>query len=401
MVEKKEITQEENVRDRGINMVKFIRKRDGRLDHFDINKIAVAIYKSLQATDASHSYEEALLIANDVFSKLVETDTELPTVELIQDIVEETLIEKGYIRTAKAYILYRADRTRFRERKSQMMKTLEEITYHKTDASSLNVSLNETFDVDTDFVELTKSCTPLDVQELFLDGFTVSNHMFREPSSISTYSALLCIAIESMQGDISVMHFDSAMAIGVRKSFKKYYFKNLKKCLDLLTDLSSKDIISLLQSLEVEPTLENKDYFIKEKEILSAYLDEKLISKIQTYTMKESYEETDKETYQAMEALVHNLNTMNSRSFLNKTLVSLVYGRDTSKAGRMVINNILLTTDAGVGNGETASFPVQIFEVEDNINAKEDDPNYDLFLFATDVSTKRIFPYFSYIKNPN
>ena len=207
-------------------MIKFIRKRDGRLDHFDINKIAVAIYKSLQATDASLDYNVALSIANDVFSKLEETETDLPTVELIQDIVEETLIEKGYIRTAKAYILYRADRTRFRERKSQMMKTLEEITYHNHDESSLNESLNASFDENTDFVELTKSYEPLDVQELFLDGFTVSNHMFREPNSILTYSALLCIAIESSENSVSIINFDSAMAIGVRKSFKKYYFKN-------------------------------------------------------------------------------------------------------------------------------------------------------------------------------
>ena len=378
-------------------MIKFIRKRDGRLDHFDINKIAVAIYKSLQATDASLDYNVALSIANDVFSKLEETETDLPTVELIQDIVEETLIEKGYIRTAKAYILYRADRTRFRERKSQMMKTLEEITYHNHDESSLNESLNASFDENTDFVELTKSYEPLDVQELFLDGFTVSNHMFREPNSILTYSALLCIAIESSENSVSIINFDSAMAIGVRKSFKKYYFKNLKKCLDLLTDLNSKEVISTLQSIDEEPSLENKDYLNKEKEILSTYLDNALIQKIQSYTMKESYEETDKETYQAMEALVHNLNTMNSRHVTSQSLVSLNYGRDTSKAGRMVINNLLLTTNEGVGNGETASFPIQIFEVEDGINAKELDPNYDLFLLATDVSSKRIFPYFSYV----
>ena len=382
-------------------MIKFIRKRDGRLDHFDINKIAVAIYKSLQATDASLNYDDALAIANDVFSKLEETQTDLPTVELIQDIVEETLIEKGYIRTAKAYILYRADRTRFRERKSQMMKTLEEITYHKNDDSSLNESLNVAYDENVDFVALTKQCAQLDVAELFLDGFTVGVNVFREPSSISTYSALLCIAIESKlheeQNGQAVLHFDKAMALGVKKSFKKYYFKNLKKCLDLLTDLSSKDIVSSLQSLLEEPSLENQVYFQKEKEILSSYLDENLVKKIQSYTLKESYEETDKETYQAMEALVHNMNTMNSRNFSKTSLVSLVYGRDTSKEGRMVINNLLLTTQAGVGNGETPVFPIQIFEVEESVNAKEEDPNYDLFLLATDVSAKRLFPYFSYV----
>ena len=382
-------------------MIKFIRKRDGRLDRFDIDKIAVAISKALQATDASLDYDVALSIANDVFSKLVETETDLPTVELIQDIVEETLIEKGYIRTAKAYILYRADRTRFRERKSQMMKTLEEITYHKENDSFFNESLNESFDENTDFVELTKSSSLLDVQQLFLDGFTVGTHMFREPNSILTYSALLCIAIESKiheeQIGQSVINFDKAMALGVKKSFAKYYYKNLKKCLDLLTELSSKDMIALLKELEEVPSLSDCSYYKKEKEILLKYLDNDLINKIQSYTKKESYEETDKETYQAMEALVHNLNTLHSRNLSNNLLVSLVYGRDTSKEGRMVINNILLTTNAGVGNGETPVFPIQIFEVEDSINAKEEDPNYDLFLFATVVSTKRIFPYFSYV----
>ncbi|MDC6270649.1 ATP cone domain-containing protein, partial [Lysinibacillus sphaericus] len=109
-------------------MIEYIRKRDGRMDQFDVNKIAGAIYKAFQATEAKYGLDAAIDLAHVVEHKLEDRHTELPTVELVQDTVEDTLIEKGYVRIAKAYILYRAERTRSRDRKSRLMKTLEEIT---------------------------------------------------------------------------------------------------------------------------------------------------------------------------------------------------------------------------------------------------------------------------------
>lgn len=118
-------------------MIEYIRKRDGRMDHFDVNKIAGAIYKAFQATDAKYDLDKAIEVANEVEEKLESRHSELPTVELVQDTVEETLISKGYVRIAKAYILYRAERTRSRDRKSRLMKTLEEITFQDAKDSDL------------------------------------------------------------------------------------------------------------------------------------------------------------------------------------------------------------------------------------------------------------------------
>lgn len=118
-------------------MIEYIRKRDGRMDRFDVNKIAGAIYKSFQATEAKYDLDKAIEVAHIVEEKLEARHTELPTVELVQDTVEETLIEKGFVRIAKAYILYRAERTRSRNRKSRLMRTLEEITFQDAKSSDL------------------------------------------------------------------------------------------------------------------------------------------------------------------------------------------------------------------------------------------------------------------------
>jgi ribonucleoside-triphosphate reductase len=118
------------------------------------------------------------------------------------------------------------------------------------------------------------------------------------------------------------------------------------------------------------------------------------------YAKETAWRETDKATYQAMEALVHNLNTMNSRAGAQVPFSSLNYGTDTSEQGRMVIRNLLLATEAGLGDGETPIFPVQIFKVKEGVNYNEGDPNYDLFKLAMRVSAKRLFPNFSFLDAP-
>lgn len=425
-------------------MIQNIRKRDGRMVEFDVMKIAGAIYKAFQATEAKYDLETAIEVAHIVEEKLEERHTELPTVELVQDTVEETLIEKGYVRIAKAYILYRAERTRSRDRKSRLMRTLEEITFQDAKSSDLkrenaNVNadapmgtmlkygaesakqFNEMFvlnplhsaahkagDIhihDMDFLTLTTTCCQIDIVKLLKDGFSTGHGVLREPNSISTYSALTCIAIQSNQNDQhggqAIVNFDYGMAEGIKKSYRKWYFKNLQKALELLTDLDANETVNEAKKIAIDPSIEDQGYLKLETELLKQNgLDNKMIQTIQTFTLEQTFEETDRETLQAMEALVHNLNTMNSRAGAQVPFSSINYGMDTSPEGRMAIKNVLLATEAGLGRGETPIFPIQIFRVKEGVNYNEGEPNYDLFKLACRVSAKRLFPNFSFMDSP-
>ena len=422
-------------------MIQYIRKRDGRMDVFDVNKIAGAIYKAFQATEAKYGLDAAIHLAHIVEQKLEDRHTELPTVELVQDTVEETLIEKGYVRIAKAYILYRAERTRSRDRKSRLMKTLEEITFQDAKDSDLkrenaNVNadapmgtmlkygaeaakqFNEMFvlnplhsaahrsgDIhihDMNFLTLTTTCTQIDIIDLFKGGFSTGHGVLREPNSITTYSALTCIAIQSNQNDQhggqAIVNFDYGMAEGIKKSYRKWYLKAIEEALTLLTDVNVADVMAQLKSLDHQPSLSCQNYAIEEKGVLMHnHISPQIIERIQKFASERAYQDTDKETYQAMEALIHNLNTMNSRAGAQVPFSSLNYGMDTSVEGRMAIRNVLLATEAGLGGGETPIFPIQIFRVKEGINYQKGEPNYDLFQLACRVSAKRLFPNFSFV----
>ncbi len=198
------------------------------------------------------------------------------------------------------------------------------------------------------------------------------------------------------------------MALGVKKTYKKAYRQNLLKSIELLIDDIdlTDNLNNIFKILEKEynlvPTLSNVDeYMKKEAEYLNELLDDsELIEKIQKFAQKNAYKDTDRKTYQAMEALIHNLNTMHSRAGAQIPFSSINYGTDTSIEGRMVMRNLLLSTEAGLGNGETPIFPIQIFKVKEGINYNEGDPNYDLFKLACRVSAKRLFPNFSFIDAP-
>lgn len=427
-------------------MIENIRKRDGRLVSFETDKIAGAIYKAFEACGGKYELKTAIDIAKMVENKLEKKKSALPTVELVQDTVEEVLIEQGYVRVAKAYILYRANRTRERDMRSRLMKTFEEITFADSKDSDLkrenaNVNadapmgtmlkygaeaakqFNEMFvlnpkharahingDIhihDMDFLTLTTTCCQIDIVKLFEKGFSTGHGVLREPNSISVYAALACIAIQSNQNDQhggqAIPNFDYGMAPGVKKSYIKHFYDNLAKAITLLAKLDGdKIVVSVKEQIQLQPTLDVDLKFNQMlKEILIANnIDEPILDEIIDFTISSAYKETDKETYQAMEAFIHNLNTMHSRAGAQVPFSSINYGMDTSSEGRMVMRNILLATEAGLGHGETPIFPIQIFRVKEGINYNEGEPNYDLFKLACKTSAKRLFPNFSFIDAP-
>ena len=425
-------------------MIENIRKRDGRLVPFELDKIAGAIYKAFQACSSKYELKTALEIAEIVEKNLEKKQSALPTVELVQDTVEEVLIEQGFVRVAKAYILYRANRTRERDMRSRLMKTFEEITFSESKNSDLkrenaNVNadapmgtmlkygteaakqFNEMFvlkpkharahangDIhihDMDFLTLTTTCCQIDIKRLFENGFSTGHGVLRSPNSISVYAALACIAIQSNQNDQhggqAIPNFDYGMAPGVAKSYIKHFYHNLAKAISLLENMDGEKIATTIKNkLVLKPTLDNNEEFntaIK-TELLNNNI--KNIDTIIEFSNKTAYQETDKETYQAMEAFIHNLNTMHSRAGAQVPFSSINYGMDTSSEGRMVMKNVLLATEAGLGHGETPIFPIQIFRVKEGINYNEGEPNYDLFKLACRTSAKRLFPNFSFVDAP-
>ena len=431
-------------------MLRMIIKRDGREVAFDRVKIADAIYKAAQVL-GGNDYEMAQDLAQKVEDYVEATiQGHTPTVEEVQDAVEHTLIENGHARTAKEYILYRAERTRVREMNTRLMKTLEDLTFK--DAVDNDVKReNANIDGDTamgtmlkygsesakqfyemyvlnprhakahrdgdihihdlDFLTLTTTCCQIDIVKLFKDGFSTGHGFLREPNDIQSYSALACIAIQSNQNDQhggqSIPNFDYGMAIGVAKTYSKLYTKNLAKAAEILegkSDLeeSFKEIKRKVYAESgVKPRLEaSEEYCHLEAPYLAEIVGEEAVEKLQKFAVKYSEKETDRATYQAMEALVHNLNTMHSRAGAQVPFSSINYGTDTTPEGRMVIRNILLAEDAGLGNGETPIFPIHIFKVKEGINYNESDPNYDLFKLACRVSAKRLFPNFSFLDAP-
>ena len=263
-----------------------------------------------------------------------------------------------------------------------------------------------------DFYTLTTTCCQIELRKLFKGGFSTGHGVLREPNDIQSYAALACIAIQSNQNDQhggqSVCDFDYGLAEGVRKTYRRLFKKHIAEACDLLTDIEDDRGFTegLLERIEGETgkiaTLEMDPAF---REALvagmrEAGLDDQLIERIIGYAEKNASRDTDRSTFQAMEALVHNLNTMHSRAGAQTPFSSVNYGMDTSPEGRMVIKNMLLATEEGLGSGETPIFPVQIFRVKEGVNYNPEDPNYDLFKLAMHCSAKRLFPNFSFLDAP-
>ncbi len=433
-------------------MISSIIKRDGRVVLYDQNKIAAAILKAMEATKEGDA-ADAARVANDVERELeAEYPDTSPDIESIQDRVEKQLMNHGFNESAKAYILYRANRTRAREANTALMHTIDEIT--KSDAASSDLkrdnanidgntamgsmlqigsagakAYNEAYllrpehakahregDIhihDFDFYSLTTTCCQIDILKLFHGGFSTGHGYLREPQSIASYAALAAIAIQSNQNDQhggqSIPNFDYAMAEGIAKSYRKIFIRNLTSIIEDKLDIddASEQVKELISSVEEDkdekPKLENTPEFdttVKEA-LSSAFGISKAESeKILNRTKERSVAQTDKETYQAMEGFVHNLNTMHSRAGAQTPFSSINYGTDTTPEGHMAIRNILMALDAGMGHGETCIFPIHIFKVKEGVNYNPEDPNYDLFKLSCKVSAKRLFPNFVFLDAP-
>ncbi len=432
-------------------MIDTIVKRDGREMPFESDKIAQAVRKAFEATGQKKSEETCDGIARQVVRAAEEKGYAKPTVEQIQDLVEAALIEDGYVRTAKAYILYRAERTRARDMQTRLMKIYEDITYKPAKDSDIkreNANINgdtamgmmlrygsegakqfndmyvlkpehaqahREGDIhihDMDFLTLTTTCCQIDLLKLFKGGFCTGHGTLREPNDISSYSALACIAVQSNQNDQhggqSIVNFDYGLAPGVKKTFRKRYRDNVVRGLELMEgdgkdyEALERETMEALAKEGLHPELAgSEEYLRREKALLTEKgLEAELVDKVQKFALSHAEKETDRATYQAMEALIHNLNTMHSRAGAQIPFSSINYGMDTSPEGRMVMRNVLLATEAGLGNGETPIFPIQIFRVKEGINYNPGEPNYDLFKLACRVSAKRLFPNFSFQDAP-
>lgn len=438
-------------------MINFVKKRDGRIIPFNEDRITRAIFLAASnVAEKEHKVpdyklseqltQEVVKLLNSKFSNL------LPGVEDVQNAVIKVLIETGHAKTSEEYIIYRTERNRIRNSKTRLMKAIEEITFEDANDADIkreNANINgntamgtmlqygstvskefckthllkpehsfahDNGDIhihDMDFLNMgTLTCCQIDLEKLFKDGFSTGHGFLREPNDIISYAALAAIAIQSDQNDQhggqSIPFFDYGLAQGVYKTFKKFYISNLSKALKLFKGLDNNDEIkSIVYKTEEETNTKvgitkNEIYLLKESSELKEKfnLDDDFVKMIQNFAFDEAYKETDRRTYQAMEAFIHNLNTMHSRAGAQVPFSSINFGTDTTQEGRMVTKNVLLSLEKGLGNGETAIFPILIFKVKEGISLNPGDPNYDLFKLSCRVSAKRLFPNFSFLDAP-
>lgn len=426
-------------------------KRNGKKVDFDGTKIALAIKKGFdsikdpETDEVKYNEKDIHRVYHAVISRIEKTygENDKINIEDIQDLIEEELHKKHFDDVAKSFSEYRERRNLSREmffedkKRHKFLKTLEGLglkTAHEEDLKRENANIDgdtamgtmlqygstiskeftkaylmkpkfaEAHDEgdihihDMDFMAMgTTTCCQIDLNRLFKGGFSTGHGHLREPNDIMSYSALAAIAIQSNQNDQhggqSIPAFDYFMAPGVLKTFKK----QLKQMIYDYLDFSDfKHFISMDKISKDIDKLTTIEFDINE--IFEKYYNEsEEVKKIFSMAYHKAYEKTDRITYQAMEAFIHNLNTMHSRAGAQVPFSSVNFGTDHSPEGRMVIKNYLLSLDAGLGHGETPIFPVSIFKVKEGINYNPEDPNYDLFKLSCKVSAKRLFPNFSFL----
>ena len=433
-------------------------KRDGKRENFSASKISNAIGKAFQATGLEN--QENLI---DAITQRVIAHFEHPTlgVEEIQDLVENELM-KVQPEVAKKYIIYRQWRNTERERKTQMKHIMDGIVaIDKNDVNLSNANMSShtpagqmmTFasEVTKDYTykyllpkqyaeahrmgdihihdldyypTKTTTCIQYDLDDLFERGFHTKNGSIRTPQSIQSYATLATIIFQTNQneqhGGQAIPAFDFFMAKGVLKSYQKAIVTGIAFYMEMKGNTTDEKALAEqvhTHLVSIEPTKEAQTAFLAALANEGIFLTEEELGHI----LHSAHKQVRKDTHQAMEGFIHNLNTMHSRGGNQVVFSSINYGTDTSPEGRMVIEELLKATVEGLGTqGEVPVFPIQIFKIKDGVSYSDADyqkamtdfetalnggmtfeaPNFDLFLKACRTTAKALFPNFMFLDTP-
>ena len=418
-------------------------KRDGKKVAFNEEKIAIAVKKGFDsALNEDYNPEDSNKVFNSVMAAIKEkyVGLEFIKIEDIQDLIETKLSELGYEDVYKSFSSYRKRRTEsrdvFQKRYHKLMKIIESLSLktaleddNKRDnanidgnsamgtmlqyGSNLSKEFAKSYMMDARFAEAhdngtihihdmdflpmgTTTCCQIDLFELFKDGFSTGHGFLRCPQDIMSYSALAAIAIQSNQNDQhggqSIPAFDYFLAPGVLKTFRKQFKQTLYDYFDLMGFVNLIKWDHIVKDIDKLKTIE-----FPIEDFQEYYKDSSEVERIFKVSYDKAIAKTNRMTYQAMEAFIHNLNTMHSRAGAQVPFSSINFGTDITPEGRMVTKNYLLAAEAGLGKGETPIFPISIFKVKEGLNYNPGEPNYDLFKLSCKVSAKRLFPNFSFI----
>ena len=418
-------------------------KRDGKKVAFNEEKIAIAVKKGFDsALNEDYNPEDSNKVFNSVMAAIKEkyVGLEFIKIEDIQDLIETKLSELGYEDVYKSFSSYRKRRAEsrdvFQKRYHKLMKIIESLSLktaleddNKRDnanidgnsamgtmlqyGSNLSKEFAKSYMMDARFAEAhdngtihihdmdflpmgTTTCCQIDLFELFKDGFSTGHGFLRCPQDIMSYSALAAIAIQSNQNDQhggqSIPAFDYFLAPGVLKTFRKQFKQTLYDYFDLMGFVNLIKWDHIVKDIDKLKTIEFSMEYFQEY-----YKDSSEVERIFKVSYDKAIAKTNRMTYQAMEAFIHNLNTMHSRAGAQVPFSSINFGTDITPEGRMVTKNYLLAAEAGLGKGETPIFPISIFKVKEGLNYNPGEPNYDLFKLSCKVSAKRLFPNFSFI----
>lgn len=430
-------------------------KRNGKKVDFDGSKIALAIKKGFDNVkivnddneEKVYTEKDIQIVYKEVISQIEKqySKQDKLKIEQIQDLIEDALQKKGYEDVYNHFSEYRERRTKSREffseekKMHKFLKTLEGLGLKSSDENDIkrenaNIDGNSAMGTmlqygstvsrefaksylmkakfseahdngiihvhDMDFLPMgTTTCMQIELDKLFKNGFSTGHGHLRAPQDIISYSALAAIAVQSNQNDQhggqSIPAFDYYLAPGVLKTFKRQLKQQIFDYLDL------EDLLDFVNMEKLEKEINKLDSVEFDLEIFNTYTKNSAkLKKAFEKAYQKSLAKTNRITHQAMEAFVHNLNTMHSRAGAQVPFSSINFGTDTSPEGRIVIENFLLATEEGLGKGETPIFPVSIFKVKEGVNFNPGDKNYDLFKLACRVSAKRLFPNFSFLDAP-
>ena len=399
-------------------MIKNVIKRDNRRRKFNIAKVYTAIENAFKSIDEKYTEEGIDQLVDEVVEIISANDAKSARVEDIQNVIEKTLMNKGFSSVAKAFILYRDERNRARETKSEIVKTIKEIT--ESDIKSSNIlrdnanesgatpagtygkiasETNKMYNLlnninrkyaqehkdghlhihDLNQYNLTFNCLFAPVGKLLKTGFDSGTGYLRSPKSIQTAAALTAVILQlqsnQQYGGIADDNLDFDLAPFVDISFKK----NLKT--------------ELVRYLEYNP--EHEDIDLNDIETISMNMPvELLYAKFPKVCVDKAIQTTDDDTHQAMEGLIGNLNSLQSRSGNQVPFSSLNFGLNTSNCGRMISKNLIKSQMEGLGDGLTAIFPILIFKLMKGYTKNPEDPNYDLYLDSIKCLARRFYPNF-------